>query len=167
MTANTAIDLTEVTYRTLMPSDTATVRDLHAGLGERDRYYRFFGPRPKNLDHVATQIAAHDPKHFAVGAFLGRWLIGVANYVVLEDPRCAEVTMIVAHEDQRSDIGTTLLAGLAQEARRYDIQRFVAEILSTNSTTMQLLMDADMPINAKCDNGVVSVVLELGPAQRR
>ncbi|WP_067903174.1 GNAT family N-acetyltransferase [Nocardia vaccinii] len=165
MTAKTTTQMTELAFRRLEPSDMAAVRDLHAALDDRDGYYRFFGPRPKNLDHIATQIATDDPKHCALGAFLDHRLVGVANYVVLDDARYAEVAMIVAHEDQHAGIGTALLGRLAQEARRHGIERFVAEVLSTNSKMMQLLMDIDLPIGVRREDDVLSVVLELGRPQ--
>lgn len=165
MTATTTAYPAGITFRRLTPTDTAAVRDLHTALDERDGYSRFFGPRPKNLDHIIAQITANDPEHCALGAFLDHRLIGVAHYVVLDDTRCAEVAMVVAHEDQHSGIGTALLTRLAEHARRHHIERFVAEILSTNSKMMELLMDIDLPISIRRDHGVVSVILQLGRSQ--
>jgi RimJ/RimL family protein N-acetyltransferase len=162
MTANMTLLTTGVTFHRLTPADAPAIRELHAALGARDGYYRFFGPCPKNLDYIARQIAMSDPQHCALGAFLENRLIGVANYVVLDDARCAEVAMVVGHEDQQLGIGTALLGRLAEEARRHRIERFVAEVLATNSRMMQLLMDIDLPISVRSDDGVVSVVLELG-----
>ncbi len=161
MTAKTTLDLTDVTFRRLNRGDTCAVRDLHAALDEHDRYYRFFGPRPKHLEHLAAAIASNDPKHGAVGAFIGHRLIGVANYIVLADTDCAEVAMVVAHEDQQSGIGTALLTRLAEDARCHGIARFVADIMATNSKMMQLLMDSDIPMAAHRDNEIVHVVLQL------
>lgn len=161
MTAETAPNLTDVTFRRLTPGDTSAVRDLHAALDEHDGYYRFFGPRPRHLEQLAAAIASNDPDHGAVGAFLGPRLIGVANFLVLAGTHCAEVAMVVAHEDQQSGIGTALLTRLAEDARHQGIDRFVGDILATNSKMMQLLMDIDIPMAAHRDNEVVHVVLQL------
>ncbi|WP_227981989.1 GNAT family N-acetyltransferase [Nocardia spumae] len=155
------MDLSDITYRTLTTRDKAAIRDLHAALDDRDGYYRFFGPRPKNFDHLADVIASDDPRHYAVGAFLGDRLIGVANYVVLADTHCAEVAMAVAHEDQQSGIGTALLTRLAADARRHGIDRFAADIMAANSKMMELLMDIDLPMAAQREDGVVHVILHL------
>ncbi|MBF6449363.1 MULTISPECIES: GNAT family N-acetyltransferase [Nocardia] len=162
MTAEPAVDLTDVTYRRLAPGDCDAVRDLHATLDQRDGYYRFFGARPKHLEQLAAAISLNDPKHCAFGAFWGGRLIGVANYVVLPDTDCAEVAMVVAHEDQQSGIGTALLTRLAEDARRHGIARLAGDILATNSKMMQLLMDIDLPMSAHRDDEVVHVVLQLG-----
>ncbi|PSR65028.1 N-acetyltransferase [Nocardia nova] len=162
VTAEPAVDLTDVTYRRLAPGDCDAVRDLHATLDQRDGYYRFFGARPKHLEQLAAAISLNDPKHCAFGAFWGGRLIGVANYVVLPDTDCAEVAMVVAHEDQQSGIGTALLTRLAEDARRHGIARLAGDILATNSKMMQLLMDIDLPMSAHRDDEVVHVVLQLG-----
>lgn len=157
--------LHEVTYRRLTPDDAVGVRDLHAALDERDGYYRFFGRRPKNFDHLAAVVTADDAAHCALGAFVHDRLIGVVNYVALEgDARRAEVAMVVAHEDQQSGIGTALLGHLADVARRRGVDRFVAEVLSTNSKMMQLLMDIDIPIIVRREDSTIQVDFDLSPA---
>lgn len=161
MTAEPTVDLTDVTYRRLTPGDCDAVRDLHATLDQRDGYYRFFGARPKHLDHLAAAISMDDPTHCAFGAFVGDRLIGVANYVVLPDTDCAEVAMVVAHEDQQAGIGTALLTRLGEDALRHGIDRFAADIMATNSKMMQLLMEIDLPMSAHREDDIVHVVLQL------
>src|SRR5690349_16109118 len=67
MTVETTLDLGDVAFRRLGPGDASAVRDLHAALDEHDSYYRFFGPRPKHLEHLAAATASNDPGHGAVG----------------------------------------------------------------------------------------------------
>ncbi|MEU6562736.1 GNAT family N-acetyltransferase [Nocardia nova] len=160
------MDLTDVTYRRLTPADADAVRDLHAALDEHDGYYRFFGPRPEHPEYLAATISRDDPDHCAVGAVLAGRLIGVANYIVLAETHCAEVAMVVAHEDQQSGIGTALLTELAAEARRHGIDRFAADIMASNSKMMQLLMDIDIPMAAHRDGDVVHVILRLDGLHR-
>ncbi|NKY88521.1 GNAT family N-acetyltransferase, partial [Nocardia veterana] len=162
MTAKPTMDLSTISYRRLTPDDRDAVRELHAALGRRDGYFRFFGPRPKHLDQLADIISTSDPTHCAFGAFLGAELIGVANYVVLPGTDCAEVAMVVAHAEQQCGIGTALLTRLADAARRHGINRFAGDIMTTNSTMMQLLMEIDLPMSARRDDGIVHVVLQLG-----
>ncbi|MCC3313119.1 GNAT family N-acetyltransferase [Nocardia africana] len=161
MTVEPTVDLTDVIYRRLTPGDCDAVRDLHATLDQRDGYYRFFGARPKDLEHLAAAISMNDPKHCAFGAFLGDRLIGVANYVVLPDTDCAEVAMVVAHEDQQAGIGTALLTRLGEDALRHGIGRFAADVMATNSKMMQLLMEIDLPMSAHREDDIVHVVLQL------
>ncbi|MBY8857406.1 GNAT family N-acetyltransferase [Nocardia sp. CA2R105] len=156
--------LSGVTYHKLTPSDATAVQDLYGSLDEHDGYYRFFGPFPANLEPIAAQIATQDSTHCAVGAFLQGRLIGAANYVVLEDARRAEVALVVAHHDQHSGVGTTLLGHLTDDARMNGIEQFVAEIMSTNSKMMELLMDIDIPMRLQRHDNIIQAVFELSPA---
>ncbi|MEV2226107.1 GNAT family N-acetyltransferase [Nocardia vinacea] len=147
--------------RELGPDDTNALRELHAGLDEQDSYFRFFAPLPRNLDKVAAAIAKNDPTHCAVGAFIDGRLVGVANFIALEQPRTAEVAMVVAHDEQTHGIGTDLLYRLADLARERGIERFVADVLPANAKMMRLINESDFPVITHRQNGIVRVAIQL------
>ena len=152
---------TSVSIRELGPDAAGALRELHAGLDERDTYFRFFEAAPKNLGKVAAAIAKNDPTHCAVGAFIDGRLVGVANFVALAQPGTAEIAMVVAHEEQAHGIGTDLLHRLADLAREHGIGRFVADVLSTNSKMMRLIIDSDFPVIAQRHDSIVRVGVQL------
>ncbi|MEV5834870.1 GNAT family N-acetyltransferase [Nocardia sp. NPDC052112] len=150
-----------VTVRRLGPDDAPAIRHLHAGMDEQDSIFRFFTPAPKHLDKVAAAIARDDSAHGAVGAFLGDRLIGVANFVMLPGTKAAEVALVVAHDVQEHGIGTDLLHQLAALARERRIERFVAEVMPTNSKMMRLIIDADFPVTAHRQDDIARVSVRL------
>ncbi len=152
---------TSFTTRELGPDDTNALRELHAGLDERDSFFRFFAPPPRDLGKVATAIAKNDPAHCAVGAFIDGQLVGVANFIALEQPGTAEIAMVVAHDEQAHGIGTDLLYRLADLARERGIQRFVAEVLTANAKMMRLITESGFRVVTHRENGIVGVTIQL------
>ncbi|MFC9962605.1 GNAT family N-acetyltransferase [Nocardia ignorata] len=150
-----------ISYRELGPADRDSVCALHAGLVGNDGYFRFFAPPPKDLDRVIGPIASSDRAHCAVGAFTGDRLVGVANFVVLEDGATAEIAMVVAADEQHHGIGTDLLGRLAECGRARGIDRFIAEVMPTNSKAMRLIIDSDLPISAHRTEGVIQIAFHL------
>lgn len=149
------------TVRRLGSGDATAIRQLYAGMDQQDSIFRFFAPAPKRLDKVAAAIARNDGAHGVVGAFLGDRLVGVANFVILPDTKAAEVAMMVAHDVQEHGIGTDLLHQLAALARERRIERFVADVLPSNSKMMRLIIDADFPVTAHRQDGIARVSVQL------
>ncbi|WP_062992209.1 GNAT family N-acetyltransferase [Nocardia anaemiae] len=150
-----------ITIRRLAAEDAAAIRELHAEMDQRDSIFRFFTPAPKHLDKVADAIARDDSTHGAVGAFLDARLVGVANFVTLSGTRAAEVALVVAHDVQEHGIGTALLHQLAALARERRIERFVADVMPSNSKMMRLIIDADFPVTAHREDGIARVSVHL------
>ena len=150
-----------IVFRELRPTDRAAVLALHADPAGTDGYFRFFGPPPKNLDRVVRSIASNDRTHCAVGAFIDDHLIGVANFVVLDNDVSAEIAMVVAAGEQHHGIGTDLLYRLAALARARGLDRFIAEVVPTNSKAMRLIIDSDLPISAHRSDGAIQIAFHL------
>ncbi|MET7772749.1 GNAT family N-acetyltransferase [Nocardia sp. NPDC005366] len=151
-----------VAIRQLSPGDTEAILDLHAAMDRQDSVYRFLTPPvPKDLPAVAAAISRDDPAHGAVGAFVDDRLAGVANFVALDGTESAEVALVVARDQQEHGIGTELLHHLARLARERGIQRFVADVMPTNSKMMRLLIDADFPILAHKQDGLARISAQL------
>lgn len=166
MTASTAtlLDGTEATVRVLGPADTFAVFSLHSDMDQYDSYMRFFAPPPKKLKPFAATIAVHDDTHGAVGAFVGERLVGVAHFVCLADPTDAEIAVVVAHDEQLHGVGTILLRGLREEARRHNVRRFIADILSENGRMLQVMNDLHWARVTTRDDGVVHMEIDLESA---
>ncbi|MEC3981676.1 bifunctional acetate--CoA ligase family protein/GNAT family N-acetyltransferase [Amycolatopsis sp. H20-H5] len=129
-----------VTVRPLTEADTGAVLALHQGLGERDRYLRFFTLHPIELPELAATIAAGP----SVGAFVGSRLAGIANYQPLADPVDAEVALVVDRTVQAHGVGTLLLEHLVSIARRHGVRRFVAEVLAENAKMVRVFADCGL-----------------------
>jgi GNAT superfamily N-acetyltransferase len=131
-----------VSLRRLIAADTEAALALHQHLSDHDRYFRFFTLNPVSLDELVGKLTEPAHGRYALGAFDADRLIGVAHYtVVCEDPKVAEIGMVVAHEDHSLGVGTALLKRLAQVARADGIGQFVADILGENHLMLMMLFD--------------------------
>lgn len=135
-----------VSLRRLSAEDAEAVMTLHQHLTDHDRYYRFFSLQPVQLDELVSKLIEPAHGQYALGAFDAGRLIGVANYVVVcDDPRVAEMAIVVAHEDHSHGVGTALLKHLAQIARAHGIGRFVADVMAENHLMLMVLFDLGWP----------------------
>ncbi|BBZ49064.1 GNAT family N-acetyltransferase [Mycobacterium heidelbergense] len=130
-----------VSLRRLTADDAEAVVALHQHLSDRDRYLRFFTLGAVGLHQLAGTMIGPGPGRYALGAFDGDRLIGVASYTVTADPTAAEIAVVVAHEDHSIGVGTALLEHLAQIAATRGIRRFVADVLTENHLMLQVISD--------------------------
>lgn len=134
-----------VSLRCLTLGDAEAVLALHEHLSDHDRYFRFFTLRPSPLHELAAKLTEPADGLYALGAFDADRLIGVAHCVVVDDPRVAEVAIIVAHEDHSVGVGTALLKHLAEVARAHGIERFIADVLTENHPMLTVFIDLGWP----------------------
>lgn len=134
-----------ISLRPVDSDDADAVAALHQRLSDHDRYFRFFTLRPAHLDELVNKITAPKEGQYALGAFDGERLVGVADYTVCADPTVADVAVVVAHEDHSIGVGTALLRRLAQIARARGIRRFVADVLAQNYLILAVLADFGCP----------------------
>ncbi len=130
-----------VSLRRLGVDDGEAVLALHQHLSDHDRYFRFFTLQPAPLHEVVGKLTEPAGGRYALGAFDADRLIGVAHYTVVEDPRVAEIAIVVAHEDHSLGVGTALLKHLAPIARAHGIGRFVADVLGENHLMLTVFFD--------------------------
>lgn len=150
-----------VTTRVLRSSDIDAVRRLHAELDQHDSYFRFCGPRPKNLQAIASDLSRNDAEHTAIGAFIGERLVGVANYVRSGASTVAEIAMIVAHDVQQHGIGTLLLDRLSERARENGVTTFDAVVLAENARMLRVLRESGRPLALSRDHTTVRARIDL------
>ena len=132
-----------VSLRRLGADDAEAVVALHQNLSDHDRYLRFFTLNPVQSRRARWQADRAWCGQYALGAFDADRLIGVANYVVSDDPTVADIAIVVAHEDHLLGVGTALLRRLAEIAETHGIRRFVADILAENRLMFKVLSDLD------------------------
>jgi len=131
-----------ISLRRLTADDTEAALALNQHLTDHDRYFRFFTLNPIDLDQLVGKMTEPAHGRYALGAFDADRLIGVAHYTVLcEDPKVAEIGILVAHEDHSLGVGTALVKQLALVARANGIGRFAADILGENHLMLMMLFD--------------------------
>ncbi|WP_134732159.1 GNAT family N-acetyltransferase [Amycolatopsis nivea] len=153
--------------RPLGPADTEAVLRLHTDLGERDRYFRFFGPLPSTVDRLAAEIAGtSDECHTAVGCFLGEQLAGVAHCERIGQSADAEIALVVDGHRRTHGIATLLLEHLAAAARAHGISRFVAEVLAENAKVIRVFAELGLPYEIDHEGPEWSVTIWLDGEDR-
>jgi GNAT superfamily N-acetyltransferase len=150
-----------ISLRRLDSDDAEAVVALHQHLSDYDRYFRFFTLLPAHLDELVSKLIEPTVGQYALGAFDGDRLIGVANYTVSADPTAADIAIVVAHEDHSLGVGTTLLKHLAQTARAHGIRRFVADVLAANDLMLAVLSDLGWPRERMNSGSVLHLDIDL------
>lgn len=150
-----------IRIRRLSRSDTAAVIELHRQLTDRERYLRFFVTYPAYLTAFAEKIVRCNRDQWALGAFDSGQLIGVANYVVTDQPDVAEVAVAVAHKDHLRGVATALLKHLAEVALGNGINTFVADVLASNTAMLKVLSDAGWRRTVRSDGAVLRIETKL------
>ncbi|NUT54211.1 MAG: GNAT family N-acetyltransferase [Saccharothrix sp.] len=163
MTASALLtDGSVVEVRELGPGDVMALLDLHRSLPVEDQYLRFFSTSPRQLeDFVQRMVSPDEPRHVVLGALREGRLLGAASYVVLHDPECAEVALVVSHAEQTHGVGTLLLEHLASLARGRGVRRFTAEVLTMNFRMLRVFTDMGLVWTVVPDGDVVHVDLGL------
>jgi RimJ/RimL family protein N-acetyltransferase len=151
-----------VTVRRLGLDDYDAVVHLCETLTERERYLRFFTTHPKYLDEWSRSVTQpHDCDQQTVGVFDDDLLLGLANYVATAQSGCAEVSVVVAHEQHERGVGTALLRILGPTARDNGFHHFVADVLTENHAMQQVVADAGWPYSCRRDGFVLCYDVDL------
>jgi RimJ/RimL family protein N-acetyltransferase len=150
-----------VSIRRLDLDDFDGVIALSETLTESERYFRFFTAYPSCLKNWARSLAERSDKQFALGAFESGRLIGVASYFMCNEPGCAEVAIVVAHQEHMRGVGTVLLGRLGQIARDNGLNRFVADVLAENYLMRKVMSDAGWPCTIHADGSELRVDVNL------
>ena len=160
-TTATLTDGESVTIRRLKSDDYDGVVALAVGLSEEERYLRFFTGHPTYVGEWALSLTTAAEGVVALGVFESGELIGVANYSELNDPGCAEIAVVVAHEQHERGVGTALLRALGRIAKDAGQHRFVADVLFENHAMRRVIKDAGWPATQHRDGSVVSIEVNL------
>jgi RimJ/RimL family protein N-acetyltransferase len=155
------LDGGSVSLRRLDLDDLDGVVALSKTLTESERYLRFFTAYPSNLKNWARSLVERSDKQFALGAFESGRLIGVASYFMCNEPGCAEVAIVVAHQEHMRGVGTVLLGRLGQIARDNGLDRFVADVLAENFLMRKVMSDAVWPCTIHADGAELRVDVNL------
>jgi len=113
------------------------------------------------LQEWARSITDGASEQYSLGAFGSGKLLGVANYVVCQDPRYAEVAVVVAHAEHLRGVGTALLQRLGMTARDNGVRHLVAEVLAENHLMLQVLSDSGWQCARHLDGSVLHVDIDL------
>ncbi len=160
----------DVLIRSIRADDGARLQEAYGRLSPESRYQRFLVSKPRLTSADARYLVEVDGlDHVALVAFDVRdpeWIIGVARSVRRrDDPRAAELAVVVGDPFQREGLGTELVQRLATAARDRGIDRLTATMLAQNRAAHRLLGRlSNHPIRALQLGGVHELEVDLAPA---
>jgi GNAT superfamily N-acetyltransferase len=157
----TLLDGAVVDVRRLKKSDLGAVVALHRELTDREQYLRFFVAHPPYIETFAKAVVRRTAANYAVGAFEGNALIGIAHYVRSEEPAVAELAVAVAHQDHLRGVATALLRHLGDVALRNGIRYFAADVLADNGLMLDVLRHVGWRTTKTFDGPVLHVRIDL------
>jgi RimJ/RimL family protein N-acetyltransferase len=131
----------ELLVRPLQPDDKRRLAQAFDRLSPETRYRRFFAPLRKLSDQdlrYLTEVDHHDHEALAAVNPENGMIVGVARYVRADDPREAEVAVVVGDPWQGRGVATALLQRLVLRAREEGIDHFVALVMSDNTDALEL-----------------------------
>ena len=137
-------DGTPYRIRSIRPEDKDLLAAGLASLSAETRYKRFLAPKPRLTGRELRYLTEVDfLDHHAVLAVTWEHperLVGVGRWVrCTDDPRAAEVAVVVGDGAQGQGAGRAIGMALADAAAGRGIERFVAEILPSNAPAHRLL----------------------------
>jgi RimJ/RimL family protein N-acetyltransferase len=154
-------DGTRVTVRDLEPEDLPAVLALADSLSGDELYLRFFTYHPKYLAEWAHSVTRSTAGSVSLGAFDGRQLVAVGNYVPTCESGTAEIAIVVAHHNHHRGIATALLRRLGERAKGSGTQRLVADVLAQNQDMRAVIADAGWPCTEHRNDEVLNIVVDL------
>jgi len=143
------------------PADLAAVRDFYRQLDDTATYHRFMGLRRQLPDDELRGVVGATTDHVTLLATVAGRLIGIGEYIIGTDPTEAEVAFAVADDHHREGVATLLLERLAEIGHGRGLLRFTATVLPDNADMQLVFRTVGLPMQSRCHDGVVSVVLDL------
>lgn len=156
-------DGSRVTVRPIRPEDGPALRDAFAKLSPTSRHRRFFSGVSELSDDMVHYLTHVDDKnHVAIVATVESLDlkeergVGVARFIRLKDhPTVAETAVTVVDDMQNKGLGSQLLRLLSERAIACGIEKFRAEVLSSNEPMKKLLEEVGAELVEEIDGALV------------
>jgi acetyltransferase len=139
----------QVEIRPICLDDEERMIKFHRGLSERSVYMRYFESKSlaaRTAHRRLAQICIADPEQQTVLVAVltdpnavEETIIAVGRLSKLQDPKVAEVALLVSDEFQGCGLGSELLRRLIVSARGQGITEIVGEMLRDNTAMQRLL----------------------------
>jgi len=158
----TLADGSELALRPIGEQDLDALIRFHEHLSPESVHNRFFGLHPHLSVRESRAFVTVDGRQRMAFILVDRGrIVAVGRYEGLEDQESAEVAFVVADDLQRHGLGTVLLRVLAEYARGAGYQRFVAQVLSSNTAMREVFAGSGLSPVFKRHQGVTEVELDL------
>jgi acyl-CoA synthetase (NDP forming)/GNAT superfamily N-acetyltransferase len=156
------IDGTTVLIRPARADDAEAVRQMHAQMSPDNIYLRFFSPSKLSAAREARRVTRPpSTDHWALLAWLGERLVGLASYEPTEEPGVAEIAFAVTDDMHGRGIATLLLDHLVSNARLRGIRAFKAQALAANAAMLRVFANAGLAASRQFVDGIIEITFPL------
>ena len=158
-------DGSQVSFRSIRPTDEPHMRDLIYDLSRETIYYRFMSAQQR-FTHSQIQdfVYIDHRKDVAVVGVIpeayGEEIIAVGRYYLNERNNKAEVAFVIRDGWQNKGIGSFMFRHLLAIAKRNGISGFTAEVLRDNKRMQAIFNHSGYKIKSKVEEGVFSFVID-------
>jgi len=156
---------TQVSFRSIQPTDEPNMRDLLYDLSQETVYYRFMS-RQKRFTHrqIHDFVYIDHRKDVAIVGVVpeasGEEIVAVGRYYLDEKNNKAEVAFVIRDDWQNMGIGKFLFSHLISIARRNGIAGFTAEVLRDNRRMQNIFNHSGFKLKSTMEEGVYSFVID-------
>jgi acyl-CoA synthetase (NDP forming)/GNAT superfamily N-acetyltransferase len=155
-------DGTTVLIRQAGPQDEDAVKQMHAQMSPANTYLRFFSISSLSASREAKRVSRPpDLRHYALLAWLGNQLVGVASYEPTDKPGIAEIAFAVSDHMHGRGVATLLLDHLISEARLRGVRAFTAQTLADNTAMLRVFANAGLAAKRQMSGGVIETTFPL------
>ena len=102
-----------------------------------------------------------DAGHYALLAWLGTELVGVASYEPTDKPGVAEIAFAVSDHMHGRGVATLLLDHLISAARLRGVRAFTAQTLADNVAMLRVFANAGLSARRRVSDGVIETTFPL------
>ena len=153
-------DGTEILLRPIRPTDEEPLRDMFYSSSEESKHFRFFTV-PKSLPHdrVMPLVNIDYEKDMALVAtseeVSGEKIVAVGRYMrSKKGDKTAEVAFLVRDDWQNRGMGRALLASLIEIAIEKGIEGFVASVLQSNKSMLNVFHNCGYKLKMSLEDGI-------------
>ncbi len=156
---------TQVTFRSIRPTDEPHMRDLLYDLSQETIYYRFMS-RQQRFTHRQIQdfvYIDHRRDVAIVGTVPeahGEEIIAVGRYYLNEQTNKAEVAFVIRDGWQNQGLGSFMFRHLIAIAKRNGIAGFTAEVLRDNRRMQAIFNHSGYKVKSRLEEGVYSFEID-------
>jgi acyl-CoA hydrolase/RimJ/RimL family protein N-acetyltransferase len=158
-------DGSQINFRSILPTDEPSMRDLVYDLSRETIYYRFMSQQSKfTHQQIQNFVYIDHRKDVAIVGTVpeahGEDIICVGRYYLDERTNRAEVAFVIRDEWQNRGIGSHVFRLLADIAKRNGITGFTAEVLRDNQRMRTIFAHSEFKVIHRMEEGVYSFVID-------
>jgi len=155
----------QVSFRSIRPTDEPNMRDLLYNLSKETIYYRFMSHQ-QGFNHRQIQDFVYiDHRHDAaivgtVPEAHGEEIVAVGRYYLNKKTNKAEVAFVIHDDWQNKGLGSFMFCHLIAIAKRNGIAGFSAEVLRDNRRMQAIFNHSGYKVKSRLEEGVASFEID-------